>query len=65
LQEELTSTENKIAYSRQHYNETATRYNTAREKFPGNIVAGMFGFEARDFFEIEDAAQREVPEVKF
>ena len=65
LQEELTSTENKIAFSRQHYNDSAAVYNIAREKFPNSIVAGMFNFQKRDYFEIEEPAQREAPEVKF
>jgi LemA protein len=65
LQEELTSTENKIAFSRQHYNDTAAIYNTARETFPNNIIAGMFNFQTRDYFEIEEPAEREAPQVKF
>jgi LemA protein len=50
LQEELTSTENRIAFARQHYNDTAAIYNTAREKFPNNVVAGTFNFQPRDYF---------------
>jgi len=65
LQEELSSTENKIAFSRQHYNDTAMRFNTKIEQFPSNIVAGMFRFEQAEFFEIEEPEEREVPEVKF
>ena len=65
LQEELTSTENKIAFSRQHYNDSAATYNTAREMFPGNIVAGIFAFQKQEYFEIEDPTHRAVPEVKF
>ena len=65
LQEELTSTENRIAFARQHYNDTAAIYNTARQKFPNNIIAGMFHFEARDYFEIEEPAHREAPKVEF
>ena len=65
LQEELTSTENKIAFSRQHYNDSAAVYNIAREQFPHSIVAGMVNFQKRDYFEIEEPAQRETPEVKF
>jgi LemA protein len=65
LQEELTSTENKIAFARQHYNDTVGLYNTACEKFPGNVVAGMFGFRKEDFFELEEPEQREVPKVQF
>ncbi len=65
LQEELTSTENKIAFARQHYNDTAAVYNTAREKFPNNTIAGAFNFQERDYFEIEEPAEREAPQVKF
>ena len=65
LQEELASTENRIAFARQHYNDTAAVYNTAREKFPNNIIAGMFNFQVRDYFEIEEPAERETPQVKF
>jgi len=65
LQEELTSTENKIAFSRQHYNDSVAVYNMARLKFPNNIVAGMFGFREREYFELEEPQQREVPKVKF
>ena len=65
LQEELTSTENKIAFARQHYNDSVGSYNTAREKFPSNMVAGMFSFKPEVFFELEDAEQREVPKVEF
>jgi len=65
LQEELTSTENKIAFSRQHYNDTAAVYNTAREKFPNNVVAGMFSFQKREYFEIEEPTHREAPKVQF
>lgn len=65
LQEELSSTENKIAFSRQHYNDTVSQYNSAIEVFPNNLIAGSFGFAGRDFFEMEDPAQREVPQVSF
>jgi len=65
LQEELTSTENKIAFARQHYNDSVAVYNTARETFPSNTIAGMFGFKARDYFEIEAPAEKEAPKVKF
>ena len=65
LQEELTSTENKIAFSRQHYNDSAAVYNTAREKFPNNLVANMFGFQKRDYFELEEPEMREAPKVQF
>jgi len=65
LQEELSSTENKIAFSRQHYNDSVSEMNVVVQKFPSNIVANMFGFKLEEFFEVEDAAQRAVPEVSF
>ena len=65
LQEELTGTENKIAFSRQHYNDSVAVYNMAREKFPSSIVAEMFGFQKREYFEIEEPAHRETPKVQF
>ncbi len=65
LQEELVSTENKIGFARQHYNDTVSRYNTTVQSFPSNMIANMFNFEERDFFEVELAEQREAPEVKF
>ena len=65
LQEELTSTENRIGFARQHYNDSVSRYNTAVQSVPQNIIAGMFGFEKADFFEIENPEHRETPQVKF
>ena len=65
LQEELTSTENKISFARQHYNDSAMTYNNKTEVFPSNLIARNFNFERADFFEIEDAEQREVPQVSF
>ncbi|MBX7245413.1 MAG: LemA family protein [Candidatus Sumerlaeaceae bacterium] len=65
LQEELTSTENKITFARQFYNDRAMVYNTKIQQFPPNIIAGMFGFTKRDFFEVKDEAERAVPQVKF
>lgn len=65
LQEELTSTENKISFSRQSYNDQVLFFNNKIQMFPSNIVAGMFSFTKRDFFEIEVAAEREVPKVSF
>ena len=65
LQEELSSTENKIAFARQHYNDSATGYNTAITLFPAVIFAGMFGFGAAELWQITDAAEREVPKIKF
>ncbi|HNR29554.1 MAG TPA: LemA family protein [Candidatus Hydrogenedentes bacterium] len=65
LQEELTSTENKISFARQAYNDQAMHLNNKIEMFPSNIVAGMFRFERAEFFEIEAPAEREVPKVSF
>ena len=65
LQEELTSTENKIAFSRQGYNDQVLFFNNKIQMFPSNIIANSFNFTKRDFFEIEDAAEREVPKVSF
>ena len=65
LQEELTSTENKIAFSRQAYNDQVLFFNNKIQMFPSNIVASMFSFKAEDFFEIEDQAERQAPKVQF
>ena len=65
LQEELTSTENKISFSRQFYNEQVMIYNTRCQSIPTNIIAGMFSFQQAEFFELLDQAQREVPKVQF
>jgi LemA protein len=65
LQEELTSTENKISFARQSYNDQVLFFNNKIQMFPSNIVASMFSFKERDFFEIEVAAEREVPKVSF
>ncbi len=65
LQEELTSTENKIAFSRQSYNDAVLFFNNKIQMFPSNLVANMFSFTEEEFFEIEDAAEREVPKVTF
>jgi len=65
LQEELTSTENKIAFSRQSYNDQVLFFNNKIQMFPSNIVAGMFAFKAEEFFEIEEKEAREVPKVDF
>lgn len=64
LQEELTTTENKIAFSRQFYNDSVMKYDTSRQTFPNSLVAGMFSFVDKDYFEVEEA-QREVPKVDF
>ncbi len=65
LQEELTSTENKIGFSRQLYNDSVMIYNTRTQTVPTNIVAGTFGFKEEEFFELEDEAARQAPQVKF
>ena len=65
VQEELTSTENKISFARQSYNDQVLFYNNKIQMFPSNIVAGMFSFGKRDFFELESDAEREVPKVSF
>jgi len=65
LTEELTSTENKISFARQAYNDSVMVYNTKRETFPSNIIATMFNFTAATLFEIEDSAQKEAPKVSF
>jgi LemA protein len=65
LSEELTSTENKVAFSRQAFNDAVMGYNNRREVFPNNVVAGMFSFQPAALLEIEDPAKREVPQVKF
>ncbi|MHC4394449.1 MAG: LemA family protein [Planctomycetota bacterium] len=65
IQEELTSTENKIAFARQNYNDQVLFVNNKIQMFPSNIIAGMFNFKKRDFFEIEDVAEKEVPKVSF
>ena len=63
LQEELASTENRIGFARQAYNDAATRYNNKREVFPASLISG--GFEPADLFEIADAAERNAPQVRF
>lgn len=65
LQEELASTENRISFARQHYNDTATNYNTAIAVFPACIFASIFNFKDASLWQITDAADREVPKVKF
>ena len=65
LQEELSDTENKIMASRRFYNTNVRDYNTRRETFPTSIFAKLFNFKHRELFELEDIAEREVPEVKF
>ncbi len=65
LTEEMTSTENKISFARQAYNDSVMTYNTSRESFPTNILAGMFNFAEAQLFQIESAAERAAPQVKF
>ncbi|MDD5459921.1 MAG: LemA family protein [Phycisphaerae bacterium] len=65
VQEELASTENKIAFSRQNYNDQVLFFNNKIQMFPSNMVAGAFNFGKRDFFQVENAAEREVPKVSF
>jgi len=65
LQEELTSTENKVAFSRQAFNDAVMTYNTARESFPTNLVAGMFQFQGAELFAVERPEEREAPKVSF
>jgi LemA protein len=66
LQEELTSTENRVSFARQHYNDSVMNYNTRIAVFPSNIIANIFGFRPSDFFELaEGAPERQAPQVKF
>jgi LemA protein len=65
LQEELSSTENKISFSRQFYNDTVLKYNNMIQMFPTNIIAGMGSFQQAEFFEVKAAEERDVPKVSF
>jgi LemA protein len=68
LQEELSSTENRIGFARQHYNDSVSNYNTKLQSFPSNIIGGMFGFKSREFFQIDEAeraAVKQAPKVQF
>ncbi len=65
LQEELTSTENRIGFARQHYNDSVSTYNTKIESFPTNVIAGMFSFRIAEYFEIEDPQERTNVKVEF
>ena len=65
LQEELTSTENKVAFARQFYNDSVMTYNTHIQVFPTNLIATMFNFGHRDFFEVKAEEEREAPKVQF
>ncbi|MGO9877123.1 MAG: LemA family protein [Acidimicrobiia bacterium] len=64
LQEELTSTEDRIAYARQFYNDSVMKYDNKIQSVPSNIIAGMFGFKSREYFQVEQGAT-EVPKVEF
>ena len=63
LQEELTSTENKVGFARQFYNDISTKFNTSQQTFPSNVLASMLGFKPAELFELTDAAERQVPAV--
>ena len=65
LMEELSSTENKVAFARQSYNDTVMAYNTSRESFPANLIAGTFNFGPAELFELDKPEQREAPKVSF
>lgn len=65
LQEELSSTENKVGFARQLYNDTATHYNIKQQQFPTNLIAGMANASPAELWELEDAAERAVPKVEF
>jgi len=65
LQEELTTTENKIGFARQFYNDEVGRYNIMIQTFPNSVIAGQFGFQASEFFKLDDVAERNAPQVKF
>ncbi len=65
LQEELTTTENKISFARQYYNDEVNRLNTTVQSFPSNLIAAQFGFKAAEFFQLEIPEERNVPQVKF
>jgi LemA protein len=65
LNEELTSTENRVAFARQAFNDSVKTYEDKRQMFPNNVLAGMFGFGAAAYLEIEDVAKREAPKVSF
>jgi len=65
LSEELTTTENKISFARQHYNESVRELNETIQVFPNVMFAGLFGFKAEEYYELEDPAAKETPKVKF
>ena len=65
LQEELTSTENRIAFARQHYNDSVMAYDNGRQEFPGVLIAGLFNFKGEPYWKIDQVAEREAPQVSF
>ena len=65
LQAELTSTENKIGFARQYYNDEVNRFNVMVQSFPANIIAGMFNFQKSEFFKLDNPEEKNVPQVKF
>jgi LemA protein len=65
LMEELTSTENKVSFARQGYNDSVMTYNTARETFPANLIADMMGFLAAELFQVDSPVERQAPKVSF
>jgi LemA protein len=65
LSEELTTTENKVSFARQAFNDSVMTYNNLREQFPGNFVAGWFAFQPAELLELEDKAMRKVPKIEF
>ncbi len=65
IMEELSSTENRIGFARQSFNDSVTEYNTSREKFPTNILAGMFNFGSAELFVVDEPQQKEAPKVSF
>ncbi|MFH1227889.1 MAG: LemA family protein [Planctomycetota bacterium] len=65
LQEELTATENKVSFARQFYNDNVMLFNNKIQMFPSNVIAGMFGFKAEEFFEVESAEEKKAPKVQF
>lgn len=65
MQEELSSTENRVAFARQAYNDSVMQYNTARETFPAVLVSGPLGFRQETLFQLDDVAERAVPQVQF
>jgi LemA protein len=65
LQEELTSTENKISFARQYYNDEVNRYNVSVQSFPGSVIANAFHFQKSEFFQLDNVEERSAPQVKF